>query len=88
MRAFSYWCAYDTGDTWSAVKQSYSVLFKGDDEWIYSKRSEGIREGIEDYTLLKMVEDKDPAFYNAVINTITPENRSEMRKKILEKLNL
>ena len=87
VRAFSYWCAYDTGDTWSGVKQSYSVLFKGDNEWIYSKRSEGIREGIEDYTLLKMLEDKDPTYYNKVIKAITPENRSEMRKTILKQLN-
>ena len=87
VKAFSYWCAYDTGDTWSGVKQSYSVLFKGENEWMPSKRAEGIREGIEDYTLLKMLEDKNPAAYKEIINRITPENRSELRKKVLELLN-
>ena len=88
VKAFSYWCAYDTGDTWNGAKQSYSVLFKGNNEWTPSKRSEGIREGLEDYTLLKMLEARDPACYNKVINTITPENRAKMRKIILEKLNI
>ncbi|MBE6402330.1 MAG: hypothetical protein IKD10_01845 [Lentisphaeria bacterium] len=87
IRAFSYWCAYDPGDIWDAAKQSYSVIFRNDDEWSPSKRAEGIREGIEDYTLLKMLEDKDPASYKEIINSITPENRPAMRKKILEKLN-
>lgn len=86
VRAFSYWCAFDH-DIWEGNRLSYSTLYKGEDEWTPSKRAEGIREGIEDYTLLKMLQDKDAAYYEKIINSITPANRAVWRKNILEVLD-
>ena len=87
VRAFSYWCMADNGNPWYSAKQSYSILFPGDDkEWIPSKRSEGIREGIENYTLLTLLEQQDASYYQTIKNTITPDNWKKIRKEILRRL--
>ncbi|MBR4219543.1 MAG: hypothetical protein IKR81_00215, partial [Victivallales bacterium] len=87
VRAFSYWCMADNGNPWYSAKQSYSILFPGDDrEWIPSKRSEGIREGIENYTLLTLLEQQAPDYYQRIKNTITPDNWKNLRREILRRL--
>ncbi len=87
VRAFSYWCMAGNGNPWTATRQSYSVIFPGDEqEWIPSKRSEGIREGIEDYTLLTLLEQQDSAYYQRIMETISPENWKSLRKEILGRL--
>ncbi len=88
VRAFSYWCMFDRTDPWYSAKQSYGVIFPGDEgEWIPSKRSEGIREGIEDYTLLYLLEQQDSAYYISIKGSITPDKWPSLRKEILGRLH-
>ncbi|MBO7146774.1 MAG: hypothetical protein J6W81_03395 [Lentisphaeria bacterium] len=82
---FSYWCFYDMDNTWSAREQSYSVVYSGDPaEYIPSKRSEGIREGLEAYTLLWMLQQKEPAVYQRVIRKITNGNWLPLKAELLK----
>ena len=87
VNAFSYWCLSDNSDTWSWKKQSYSVIFTGDEkEWIPSKRSEGIREGIEDYALLTLLKEQEAGEYAQIISRCGKEPWKQLRREIIHKL--
>ena len=88
VRGFSYWCFKDMANPWRpGVHQSYSVVYGGDpDEWIPSKRSEAIREGIELYTLLEMLKQSNQAAYAAMLQTQGTNDHATIRKQILQML--
>ncbi len=85
---FSYWCFRDCNSVWRPGQmQSYSVVYDGDPaEWIPSKRCEGIREGIEDYTLLHMLKTRNPGIYRNLNSKLTSQNWPQLRRKILSAL--
>lgn len=79
---FGYWCFFDRYPEWRPDgPQSYSVVYNdGSDEWVLSKRSEGIREGVEDYTALKILDSHDPKKAAALADANLP--RDEFRKQL------
>ena len=84
---YSYWCFFDRHPEWEPRgAQSYSVVYDGDpDEWIPSKRSEAIRKGLEDYTVLSILQERNPNLYEQLI---LPEkvfsSPAEWRKSALD----
>lgn len=78
---FGYWCFFDRYPEWRPIgHQSFSIVYNdGSDEWVLSKRSEGVREGVEDYTALKILEAHDPKKAAALADANLP--RDEFRKQ-------
>ena len=88
IKGFSYWCFYDNNPDWTpAGEQCYSVVYRGDaDEWIPSKRSEAIREGMEIYTFLTLLKEKNPAVYSNICKKIGKISHAELRETALNNL--
>lgn len=85
---YSYWCFYDRNPEWEPKgAQSYSVVYDGDPaEWTPSKRSEAIRAGVEDYTLLTILQERKPEIYAALMKEEKGLSRNELRNRILDAL--
>jgi len=86
VRGYSFWCFKDHRSSWERG-QGYSVVYDGDpDEWIPSKRSEGIRQGVEDYALLEWFKVNFPEEYKKVVKPVGSMSRDELRRLILQKM--
>ena len=86
VRGYSFWCFKDHRSSWE-MGQGYSVVYDGDpDEWITSKRSEGIRLGVEDFTLLERFKVKNPDDYVKIGKAVETMSRDEFRSLILRKM--
>lgn len=88
IKGFSYWCFYDNYPSWTpSGEQSYSIVYPGDsEEWIPSKRSEAIREGIEIYTLMTLLKEKNPEIYNDLCSKIGKISHAELRETVFKNL--
>ena len=86
---YSYWCFADRSPDWEpSGSQSYSVVYSGDpEEWIPSKRSEAIKDGLEDYTLLWLLEKKNRELYQQLVSPQCELSRTEWRKQALAVLD-
>ena len=78
----------DNNPDWTpAGEQCYSVVYRGDaDEWIPSKRSEAIREGMEIYTLLTLLKEKNPAVYSDICKKIGKISHAELHEIVFNNM--
>ena len=88
IKGFSYWCFYDNNPDWTpAGEQCYSVVYSGDtDEWIPSKRSEAIREGMEIYTMLTLLKEKNTAVYSDICKKIGKISHAELHEIVFNNM--
>ena len=85
---YSYWCFFDRNPEWEPKgAQSYSVVYDGDSaEWTPSKRSEAIRMGLEDYTLLTILQERNLKIYAELMKEEMTLSRNELRARIFDLL--
>ena len=88
VKGYSYWCFFDRHPEWEPRgAQSYSVVYDGDpDEWTPSKRSEAIRKGLEDYTVLTILRGQNRKVYEQLIRPETTLSPEEWRVLALDAL--
>ena len=88
VKGYSYWCFFDRHPEWEPRgAQSYSVVYDGDpDEWTPSKRSEAIRKGLEDYTVLTILSGQNRKVYEQLIRPETTLSPEEWRVLALDAL--
>ncbi len=85
VKGFSYWCFYDSSPRWMPTGgQSYAIFYDGaDNKWYPSKRAEGIREGMEIYVLLTVLQEQNPAAYKKLISKAGKISHQELRSQAL-----
>ena len=86
VKGFSYWCFYDSSPRWMPTGgQSYAIFYDGaDNKWYPSKRAEGIREGMEIYTILSVLKEQNEKQYKNLCAKIGKLSHSELRKEALK----
>ena len=85
-KGFSYWCFYDESPRWTpAGGQSYAVIYDdADGRWYPSKRAEAIREGVEIFAVLSVLQKQNPAEYKKLCSSSGKLSYAELRKKALQ----
>ena len=85
-KGFSYWCFYDESPRWvPAGGQSYAVIYDdADGKWHPSKRAEAIREGVEVFTLLTLLQKQNPAEYKKLCSSAGSLSYAGLRARALQ----
>ncbi len=83
---FSYWCFYDSSPRWQPTGgQSYAIFYDGaDNNWYPSMRAEGIREGMEIFTILSILKEQNEKAYKNICAKIGKISHRELRKEALK----
>ncbi len=83
VKGYSYWCFRSNGPEWVS-SESYSMVYGGNpDEWDISRRSEAVREGVENYALLAELGKSNPALSRKLASD-KKMNNSLWRKQALD----
>ncbi|MBE6403572.1 MAG: hypothetical protein E7039_07625 [Lentisphaerae bacterium] len=86
VKGFSYWCFYDSHPRWQPTGgQSYAIFYDAHDgSWQPSKRSEGIREGVELYALLTVLKEQSPEKYQEIMKNVDKTSGTKLRREVMK----
>ena len=86
VKGFSYWCFYDSHPRWQPTGgQSYAIFYDAHDgSWQPSKRSEGIREGVELYALLTVLKEQSPEKYQEIMKNADKTSGTKLRREVMK----